>query len=70
MKVKYTIIAVIFAVIISNSVSAQDNVGIGTNTPHPSAKLHIEANDKGVLIPRLTSAQRLSIVAPATGLLV
>jgi hypothetical protein len=49
---------------------AQDNVGIGTNTPNASAKLHVDANDKGVLIPRLTAAQRLAIPAPANGLLV
>jgi hypothetical protein len=50
--------------------SAQDNVGIGTNTPNASAKLHVDANDKGVLIPRLTAAQRLAIPSPPNGLLV
>jgi hypothetical protein len=60
----------ILLVLTAKVLYAQNNVGIGTNNPNPSAKLDITANDKGVLIPRLTSAQRLSIVNPATGLLV
>ncbi len=38
--------------------------------PDPSAMLDIQANDKGILIPRLNSMQRLSIASPANGLLV
>ena len=48
---------------------AQQNVGIGTDSPDQSAKLEVNANDKGILIPRLSSAQRSAIVAPANGLL-
>jgi hypothetical protein len=51
-------------------IHAQDNVGIGTTTPNSTAKLDITANDKGVLVPRLTTAQRLAIPGPANGLLV
>ena len=50
--------------------NAQDNVGIGTNTPDPSSKLDVTAIDKGFLTPRVTTAQRLAIVSPANGLLV
>lgn len=50
--------------------NAQDNVGIGTTTPDASSKLDVTANNKGVLIPRLTTAQRLAIPSPANGLLV
>jgi hypothetical protein len=46
------------------------NVGIGTLTPDASAMLEIASSSGGVLLPRLTSAQRLGIAAPATGLLV
>jgi hypothetical protein len=46
------------------------NVGIGTNTPDPSAVLDITSNSKGVLIPRLSAAQRMAINTPAPGLLV
>jgi hypothetical protein len=48
-------------------------VGIGTNIPDASAKLQIDATDKGFLPPRvaLTSAIDLATIAsPATGLLV
>ncbi|MBC7447845.1 MAG: hypothetical protein H7330_07275 [Hymenobacteraceae bacterium] len=38
--------------------------GIGTATPNPNAALDISASDKGLLIPRMDSAQRAGIVAP------
>ena len=50
-----------------------NNVGIGTITPAPSAMLDIDAspaNNKGVLVPRMTSIQRIAIISPANGLLV
>ena len=52
---------------------AQNSVGIGTLTPSPSALLDIDAspgNNKGILIPRLSAAQRLAISSPANSLLV
>jgi len=49
---------------------AQAQVGIGTTTPDASAALDITNTGKGMLIPRLTSAQRTGISSPATGLLV
>jgi hypothetical protein len=55
------------AMLISNSAFAQDNVGIGTITPDPSALLEVQALDKGLLIPRTDT---LSITNPATGLLI
>lgn len=45
-------------------------VGINTTTPDQSAMLHIFSNDKGVLLPRLTSIERDSISNPANGLLI
>ena len=45
-------------------------VGINTTTPNPSSALHIASTDRGLLIPRLTQAQRLVIPDPAPGLLV
>src|SRR5690554_2887121 len=54
----------------SVSMYAQDNVGIGTTNPDPSAALEVESKEKGVLVPRMTTAERNAIVAPAEGLLV
>jgi hypothetical protein len=49
---------------------AYAQIGIGTATVDPSAMLHVQATDKGMLIPRMTEAQRIAIVSPAQGLLV
>jgi len=52
------------------SVKAQ--VGINTTAPHPSSLLDIQSgtSPKGFLAPRMTSAERSSIVSPAESLLV
>lgn len=52
------------------AVNAQNSVGIGTNSPNGSAALDINSTTKGLLIPRVTGAQRTAIASPATGLLV
>lgn len=38
--------------------------------PHPSAMLEVKSNNKGLLVPRLSSTERLGIPAPAAGLVV
>ena len=45
-------------------------VGINTPSPNTSAMLDVTSTTKGILIPRLTKAQKNAIVTPATGLLV
>ncbi len=40
------------------------------SAPNASALLDIKSIDKGLLIPRMTSAQRTAISSPATGLLI
>jgi hypothetical protein len=50
--------------------SYSQNIGIGTNTPHASAALEIQDTSKGILIPRMTMAQRNAIANPAEGLMV
>lgn len=40
---------------------AQSNVGIGTTSPNPQALLELNSPNKGLLIPRLTPAQRVAI---------
>lgn len=59
-------------VVISLLVMAISNaqIGIGTNTPDPSAALEVQSTTKGFLPPRMTETQMLAISAPAEGLMV
>lgn len=50
--------------------STQAQVGINTTDPDPSSMLDISSTDSGLLIPRMTSAQRDAIASPAEGLLI
>ena len=62
----------ILFIFIGITVQAQ-NVGIGTNSPDASAKLHIEDPNRGILVPQVSiSNVSLSspVTSPATGLLV
>ena len=65
-KLSYFLIAIILIVAVVIPASAQ--LGIGTNTPNPSAALDIVSTTQGVLHPRLTTAQRNAIGSPAEGL--
>lgn len=56
--------------IMAFSLQAQNNVGIGTSSPAITAKLDVTSTSQGVLLPRMTSAQREAITFPAVGLLV
>src|SRR6476469_8512635 len=47
--------------------ASSQGVGIGTTSPDASAALDIQAADKGLLIPRLTAAQRTASGAPQSG---
>lgn len=67
---KKNIIFLFFSFLIIGPLMAQNNVGIGTTSPDSSAILELQANDKGLLIPRMSSTQRLAISYPANGLLV
>lgn len=58
----------LIALAVSFCASAQ--VGINTNTPHPSAALEVESTNKGFLPPRMTQAQMNAITSPAIGLIV
>ena len=58
------------AAILAPAAAAGQGVGIGTNAPNPAAVLDLSANDKGLLIPRLDSVQRVGISNPPDGLMV
>jgi hypothetical protein len=65
MRLKYLFFS--FYLITNCCTSFAQNVGIGTTTPDSSAALDITSSSKGLLIPRLTLAQRPT--SPANGLL-
>jgi hypothetical protein len=48
--------------------TSTDFVGIGTASPAATSALDITSTTKGILIPRMTTAQRDAITTPATGL--
>ncbi|QIE60645.1 hypothetical protein G5B37_14055 [Rasiella rasia] len=61
---------VIGSIIGVNGASASTNVGIGTSSPNSSSVLDLTATDRGFLVPRMSSAQRIGITTPVRGLLV
>ncbi len=54
---------------LANQLLAQ-NVGIGTSSPDASAKLDVTSNNSGLLVPRMTTAERNAIPSPANSLLI
>jgi hypothetical protein len=66
MKANITILLQLLICLLSKA----QNVGIGTKSPHPSAILDLSANNKGLLVPRLTTVNRTGMPTPAQGLLV
>lgn len=46
------------------------SVGINTTVPDGSAALDVTSTTQGILVPRLTTAERTAVSSPATGLLV
>jgi len=58
-------------VLITHVLLAQNqNVGIGTSSPHSSAILDLSSSDKGLRIPRLTPLEIAAIQNPVNGLIV
>jgi hypothetical protein len=53
-----------------NTFPATGSVGIGTTSPNAKSLLEVRSTTKGVLFPRMTTAQRNLIGAPPVGLLI
>ncbi|MFI5172389.1 MAG: tail fiber domain-containing protein [Chitinophagales bacterium] len=74
---KITLITFILICLLSENIFGQTNTfpssgsaGIGTLAPNSSSLLEMVSTSKGILIPRMTKAQRNAIATPATGLLI
>jgi len=71
MKAIYVTFLILFFTV---SMFAQTTGNLGINNtgsnPDPSAMLDIQSTQSGLLIPRMTEAQRNAIASPATGLLI
>ncbi len=61
---------VTLASMLTSQLIFSQSVGIGTNSPDTSALLEVNSTEKGVLVPRMTTAQRGMISNPVVGLLV
>ncbi|UUC46659.1 hypothetical protein [Flavobacterium cerinum] len=60
----------LFLILCLNATLSNAQVGIGTTTPNASSLLDLTSTSKGLLTPRMTTAQRTAITTPANGLLV
>tara|TARA_R110002072_G_scaffold106447_1_gene232458 strand:+ start:116547 stop:118223 length:1677 start_codon:yes stop_codon:yes gene_type:complete len=49
---------------------SRGQVGINTTNPDPSSILDLNSTTSGVLVPRMTEAQKIAIASPAIGLLI
>ncbi|MEO9964878.1 MAG: hypothetical protein ABJF11_03765 [Reichenbachiella sp.] len=66
---KLALLTAILPLFISQ-VSAQEGIGIGTESVNSDAVLEIESKTKGLLIPRMNAAQRVATGATSAGLIV
>jgi uncharacterized protein (TIGR02145 family) len=67
-----TIIIILCTLLISININVYSQVAINTygSSPDPSAMLDVQSTTKGVLLPRLTNAERDAIAAPVAGLVI
>ena len=63
-----TIIQWAVAALLTAPLSLSGQVVVGGETPDPSAVLDVQSTSQGMLLPRMTGAQRDAVSNPATGL--
>ena len=68
LRFSYVILCAFFLTTMHTAL-AQNNVGVGTNSPDISAALDVSSTDKGLLPPRLSTAQRNAMPNKTAGLL-
>ena len=69
-KLIYLAILTIGMIIQFEALSQGVAINNDNSTPDPSAMLDVKSTSKGLLVPRMTQAQRTAITTPANGLLV
>ena len=67
---KLKLLLIVCSMIGSFSLTAQVAFTTDGSDADASAMLDVKSTDKGILVPRMTTAERDAIVAPATGLLI
>jgi hypothetical protein len=63
-------ICTFFAILNSGHIAFSQALGLNNSTPNVSSIFDAVSTSKGVLLPRMTTAQRDAIATPATGLIV
>jgi hypothetical protein len=63
-------IFLLLLMVVSFSVNAQVGINTDNSAPNGSAMLDVKSSNRGMLVPRMTIAERNAIASPANGLLV
>ena len=66
----FKVIYFILFLFLGTALNAQVGINSDNSSPNSSAMLDVKSTDKGMLVPRMSTAQRNAISSPATGLLV
>lgn len=66
----YKLVFIVLIIALGFNLNAQVAVTTDGSSADPSAMLDIKSNDKGLLIPRMTEAERDAIDTPAEGLMI
>ena len=61
---------ILIILMLGMTATAQVAINADGSSPNSSAMLDVQSSDKGMLIPRMTEAERDAIASPATGLLI